>query len=287
MIKVIFWPIIGLLTVLGMVLNMAHAAQLAIVIDDFGYRQHNEMAIINLSDNITVAVLPNATHAQQIATYAHEHGNEVIIHLPMAPMGKQPLEKDTLFPDMSQTEIDRIVTDAVNKVPYAIGVNNHMGSLMTASLSGMDKVMLTLSQYDFFFLDSRTINTSKVPQAAATYHMPVLSRNIFLDDSMKEADIAAQFELAINFARKHGHAIAIGHPYPATVNVLTQKLAQLPADITLVKLSQLLPLPLSLPHSLPQPTPQPTLGDILGGLKTDSAALFAEWFIQAQSLDKY
>lgn len=80
---------------------------------------------------ISVAVLPNAPHARAMATKAHQGGREVLIHLPMAPLSKQPLEKDTLTPEMSSAEIERIIREASSKVPYAVGLNNHMGSKMT------------------------------------------------------------------------------------------------------------------------------------------------------------
>jgi polysaccharide deacetylase 2 family uncharacterized protein YibQ len=60
-------------------------------------------------------VLPNAPHAREMATKAHNLGHEVLIHLPMAPLSKQPLEKDTLRPDMS-SEIERIIREAYGKV---------------------------------------------------------------------------------------------------------------------------------------------------------------------------
>ena len=85
---------------------------------------------------ISVAVLPNAPHAREMATKAHSSGHQVLIHLPMAPLSKQPLEKDTLRPDMSSEEIERIIRDAYNKVPYAVGLNNHMGSAMTPACTG-------------------------------------------------------------------------------------------------------------------------------------------------------
>ena len=59
----------------------------------------------------------------------------------MAPLSKQPLEKNTLRPEMSSDEIERIIRSAVNNVPYAVGINNHMGSKMTSNLFGMQKVM--------------------------------------------------------------------------------------------------------------------------------------------------
>lgn len=222
------------------------AAKLAIVIDDFGYRQQNEEQIISFSSNITIAVLPNSPNAKKIATLAHEHGNDVIIHLPMTPMGKQPLEKDTLFPDMNENQIQDIIHLAIEQVPYAIGINNHMGSLMTSNLDGMKSVMKAMSNSSLFFLDSKTIANTQVEKAAINYNIPVVERDIFLDDERKESAIAHQFDLAVKVARKNGSAIAIGHPHPETINVLRNKLANLPVDIELIKVSHLITIKPSL-----------------------------------------
>lgn len=91
--------------------------KLSIVIDDFGYRPKEENQVLQMPKNISVAVLPNATHAREMATKAHQLGHEVLIHLPMAPLSKQPLEKDTLRPNMSSAEIARIIREAVADVP--------------------------------------------------------------------------------------------------------------------------------------------------------------------------
>ena len=143
-----------------------YAGKLAIVIDDFGYRPHYENQVLAMPSAISVAVLPNAPHAREMATKAHSSGHQVLIHLPMAPLSKQPLEKDTLRPDMSSEEIERIIRDAYNKVPYAVGLNNHMGSAMTSSLYGMLKVMQALERYNLYFLDSMTIGNSQAMRAA-------------------------------------------------------------------------------------------------------------------------
>lgn len=95
-----------------------------------------------------------------MATKAHNSGHEVLIHLPMAPLSKQPLEKNTLRPEMSSDEIEHIIRSAVNNVPYAVGINNHMGSKMTSNLFGMQKVMQALERYNLYFLDSVTIGNT-------------------------------------------------------------------------------------------------------------------------------
>lgn len=156
-----------------------YAGKLAIVIDDFGYRPHYENQVLAMPSAISVAVLPNAPHAREMATKAHNSGHQVLIHLPMAPLSKQPLEKDTLRPNMSSEEIERIIRDAYNKVPYAVGLNNHMGSAMTSSLYGMLKVMQALERYNLYFLDSMTIGNSQAMRAAQGTGVKVIKRKVF------------------------------------------------------------------------------------------------------------
>ena len=185
------------------------AGKLAIVIDDFGYRPHNENQVLAMPSAISVAVLPDSPHAREMATKAHNSGHEVLIHLPMAPLSKQPLEKNTLRPEMSSDEIERIIRSAVNNVPYAVGINNHMGSKMTSNLFGMQKVMQALERYNLYFLDSVTIGNTQAMRAAQGTGVKVIKRKVFLDDSQNEADIQ-------------------------------QMVYNLPPDITLVKASSLL-----------------------------------------------
>lgn len=229
----------GLLVAL-LLSSPVYAGKLSIVIDDFGYRPAQENQVLQMPAAISVAVLPNAPHAREMATKAHQRGHEVLVHLPMAPLSKQPLEKDTLRPNMSAEEIARIIREAAADVPFAVGLNNHMGSAMTSSLPGMQKVMQVLDHYNFYFLDSMTIGNSQSTRAAAGTSVKVIKRRVFLDDTQNEADIRKQFTRAVRLAQRDGSAIAIGHPHPATVRVLQQMLPTLPADITLVRPSQLL-----------------------------------------------
>lgn len=226
------------------VLSPAYAAQVAIVIDDFGYRPKTENQILKLPIAISVAVLPDSPQAKEMAEKAHRQGREVLIHLPMAPISKQRLERNTLFPSMDQAQIDSIIQQAIINVPYAKGINNHMGSLMTGDLAAMKRVMHSLNGTHYYFLDSVTIGKTKAGQAAREAGIPSLHRNIFLDDTQSEQNVRQQLNNTIALARKHGSAIAIGHPHPVTVKVLQQMVPELPADIELVAVSALLlPLP--------------------------------------------
>lgn len=225
--------------------TFAAPAKLAIVIDDFGYRKHNEEQILRMSSAISVAVLPNAPLSREMAQKAYQSGHEILIHMPMAPLSKQPLERDTLRPTMSKEEIRKIIAQAIHNVPHAKGMNNHMGSAMTSDLAAMKLVMQTLSHYQLYFLDSMTIGSSKSTQAAEGTSVQVVKRKVFLDDDQSENAVRQQFNIAVKMAQKNGSAIAIGHPHPSTIKVLQQMLPQLPTDVILVPVSALLP---SAPH---------------------------------------
>ncbi|PVZ83733.1 hypothetical protein C9426_25320 [Serratia sp. S1B] len=257
----------GIAILLGtlLLISTAQAGKLSIVIDDMGYLAREDSAILQMPVAISVAILPNSPHAHQIATQAHNQGREILIHMPMAPLSKQSLERDTLQPTMSSEEVQRIIRNAVNNVPYAVGMNNHMGSAMTSSLPGMQKVMQALAGYKLYFLDSMTIGNSQATHAATGTGITVIKRKVFLDDSANPNDIRQQFNRAVDLARRNGSAIAIGHPRPATIKVLQQMLPSLPGDIVLVKPSSLLnepqqsygnDAPQRQPHTI---SPQPPL----------------------------
>ncbi|MEY0964337.1 divergent polysaccharide deacetylase family protein [Providencia alcalifaciens] len=223
-----------------MVCLQVSAAKLAIVIDDFGYRVKEDNQILALPAAVTIAILPSSPHGREVAEKAHQQGRDILIHMPMKPLSNQPLEKDTLSPSMSAEDIDRLIKNAIKRVPYAKGMNNHMGSEMTSSLPGMRNVMHSLSQSNLFFLDSVTIGNTQVKNAAKEYGVPTLRRHIFIDNHQSEEETRSQLNKAVAYARKHGSAVAIGHPHPSTVRALQKYLPQLPADIELVAVSSLL-----------------------------------------------
>ena len=97
---------------------------------------------------------------------------------------------------MSSEEIERIIREAYGKVPYAVGLNNHMGSAMTSNLFGMQKVMQAPERYNLYFRQ-RHHRQHPAMRAAQGTGVKVIKRKVFLDDTQNEADIRNQFNRAI------------------------------------------------------------------------------------------
>src|SRR3546814_1274726 len=63
-----------------------------------------------------------------------------------------------------------------------VGINNHMGSRLTASPEGMAQVMDVLKGRGLLFLDSLTAGNSVAGQQAARSGVPSAVRDVFLDN---------------------------------------------------------------------------------------------------------
>jgi len=201
---------------------------IGLIIDDLGNNLREGERAAHLPGAVACAVLPHTPYAKTIADAAYASGKEVILHLPMESRDAQeepgPGQLDTGMPALEmQATLDYNLTT----VPHVVGVNNHMGSLLTTEPIAMDWLMRELSQRHLFFVDSRTAAGSVAAASARTLGVPVLERDVFLDDDLSPQAVAAQLTRLEHLARRHGFALAIGHPHPVTLTALEQWLPQL------------------------------------------------------------
>jgi polysaccharide deacetylase 2 family uncharacterized protein YibQ len=141
---------------------------------------------------------------------------------------------------MTSQELTARIEAALQAMPFARGVNNHMGSRLTESRTTMQTVLQSVKRHKLFFLDSRTSKDSLAYQVAQELGVPTARRQVFLDNEAEPGKITQQLQRLIILAQQQGSAIAIGHPYPATVQVLQQHVPALRrAGIEIVPISRL------------------------------------------------
>lgn len=207
----------------------APEARLAIILDDLGYERAAAWDVFGLAYPLALSVLPNLVHSADIAEEAHRRGYQVLLHLPMESNGDTKAETTELRVGMTPEEVTRLLAGMFDSVPHAAGVNNHQGSRATADAPLMAAVMAALRERQVFFIDSRTTPATVAYDAAVRVGVPAASRNVFLDDTPTREAVRQQLEHAVEYARRHGSAIAIGHPHPATLQTLEEFLPQLEA----------------------------------------------------------
>ncbi|MDH3220067.1 MAG: divergent polysaccharide deacetylase family protein [Gammaproteobacteria bacterium] len=216
---------------------------LSLVIDDLGYSLEHGMAAIALDGDHTYAILPGASYSQKLALHAHHLNKEVILHLPMQSISSSvPREPSALNESMDEDQLTANVHSLLAKIPFIRGVNNHMGSHLTEFDFFMRPVMDSIRGYDpkLYFLDSRTSPRSVAFAQAQDAGLRSITRDIFLDHESNTASIRLQYDIWLAKAREQGSAIAIGHPYPATLEILRENLAETNLRFNFMRVSRLI-----------------------------------------------
>ncbi len=216
---------------------------IALIIDDIGYVDDLGARAVALPDDVTFAVLPHTPHGVALAQAAHGNGKEVMLHAPMSNLGAMPLGPGGLTPQLTREEFVQTLTAALDAVPHLQGLNNHMGSELTAQEEPMRWVMETLQGRELYFVDSYTTASSVAGRIAREQNIPTLTRNVFLDNVQTAEDIDREFQRLLALAREKGFATGIGHPYAATLDYLEKALPTLDAlNIELIPVSQMIAL---------------------------------------------
>ncbi len=200
-----------------------HGVRVALVIDDLGHDVDDLRPLAALGVPVTYSVLPFEDQTPQVVAALRQRRAEILLHLPMEPKNGQNPGPGALLQGMSDGELREKTEAALKAVPGAVGVNNHMGSLLSSEEGPMNAVLGVLAARGLFFLDSRTSAESVGYKVAIGLGVPAAERQVFLDGDPSPAAIHAQFLRLLNLARTKGAAIAIGHPHPETLAALTRE----------------------------------------------------------------
>jgi hypothetical protein len=222
--------------------NEAQRPAISIIIDDMGNNLDAGRYAIWLPGPITYAILPFSPHGKELSELAVSLDKEVILHSPMQSMGhSHHTDPGILTLDMNEQEFKDTLRQNLDFLPNIIGINNHMGSLLTQQPVHMKWVMETINQRgNLFFVDSLTTHKSVAYQVATKNNIPSIQRDIFLDHEAGMETMTDQFYNLIKAARFNGSALAIGHPYPSTTEALHYFIPLLDAlEIDLVNASQM------------------------------------------------
>lgn len=201
----------------------AEGGRVALVIDDLGRSVEDLDTLRDLDVPISYAVLPFEEQTPQVASELRRRGAEILLHLPMEPAGAKDPGPGALRLGMTPEQLRQATLAALQEVPGAVGVNNHMGSGLSADERSMSTILGVIGARGLFFLDSRTSAQSVGYRVAARLGLPAAERQVFLDPDPSPDAIRHQFHRLLGLARTRGAAVAIGHPLPETLAVLAEE----------------------------------------------------------------
>jgi polysaccharide deacetylase 2 family uncharacterized protein YibQ len=213
----------------------------AIIIDDLGYDKNIAKKFSSLNAMLTFSILPYSPHQKSIARLSRDKGFGIMLHLPMEPVEYPDVNPGpgTLLTSMTPDQLTRQLEKDLDAVPFIRGVNNHMGSKMTAESSQMYQIFSILKKRGLYFVDSRTTAETLCKPSARLFQIPFAQRDVFLDHLVEVEFIRKQLKELVRIAQRNGYAVGIGHPHSLTYQVLREMLPDLQKKIRLVPASEI------------------------------------------------
>lgn len=214
--------------------------RVAIIVDDLGYDLRMAERFLDIDAILTYSVLPHSPYARQIANAASLNGSEVMLHLPMEPDEYPEVDPGpgALLSGMTPDERIRLLQENLDAVPFISGVNNHMGSKMSANDDHMNQVLSIIKKRGLFYIDSVTTHNSRAHSSARLFQVPFARRDVFLDHDPDPEAIRNRIDQLVGLAELNGHAIGIAHPYETTYRVLAEKLPKINDRVLFIPASE-------------------------------------------------
>jgi polysaccharide deacetylase 2 family uncharacterized protein YibQ len=217
--------------------------KIAFIIDDVGYHETDADNLKALNIPITGSVIPSTPYAEEEGRKLNKFGLQVMIHLPMQakdPKLKYPKDQFVVL-SSSMNDIINLIDRARKIIPFAHGLNNHMGSLITSNREMISKVLTIVKKRGLFFVDSRTALTTVAGKISRRMGIKTAEKDLFIDHVQTYKHSMQQIEKLIRVALYKGKGIAIGHPHLTTFKAIKDSIAKIRAKgIKIVFVSSLL-----------------------------------------------
>ena len=202
--------------------------KVAFIIDDLGYETEVAKKIMELEFPIALSILPFLQYSEFIAEEGKKNNKEIMLHLPMEPSNSSVNPGPGAIKSyMSEEEIRLAVRECILDFPYAIGMNNHMGSKITEDRKIMQIILEEIREFNLFFIDSITSKNSIAYEVAQEMGIKTAVRSVFLDNKNDMEYIKGQMLEVQEIALREGEAIAIGHSRINTYYVLKRLIPEL------------------------------------------------------------
>lgn len=194
--------------------------KLAIVIVNLGLgRAVTEAAIDELPAYVGLALSPYGRELQNWADRARSDGHEVLLSIPMEPIGypaSDPGDKGLLTSLNAAENIERLKW-MMGRFSGYVGVMSHMGSRFTGSTKASRPVIKELKARGLAYVDNGSAERSAAITLAKEIGVPRALAVLRVDLELSAGAIDAQLIEAEEIAKQTGAALIVGFAYPVTI----------------------------------------------------------------------
>ena len=205
--------------------------RVAAIVTELGLaRVATEAAIDKLTGAVSLGFSPYAPELEAQTTRARTAGHEILLAVPMEPIGypsNDPGNRALLTAFPAAENIAQLKWLMARFTGY-VGVIPSFGSRFLASSGHLAPILGELNARGLLFVDFSPTHDSVAPQIAEQLKLPVVEVDQRIDEEPAPDAIDAALAKVEAAARRDGRAVAVGLPYPVTIERLAVWLAGLP-----------------------------------------------------------
>jgi len=203
-------------------------ARVAVVIADLGLKRDlTRNAIENLPPEVTLAFSPYADNLPALVRAARLKGHEVLLAVPMEPKGypkNDPGERTLLTSNTTARNLG-LLKWSMSRFSGYVGIVAHEGGQFLGSPEHLRPVLGEVKARGLMFVDPSQARTGRPGKLSGELGLPVARVTAIIDDDPAPVSITARLNAVAARARTDGHAVALGRPYPATIESVKRWLA--------------------------------------------------------------
>jgi uncharacterized protein len=155
---------------------------------------------------------------------------EILCHLPLEGRSGADPGPGAVLEEHSARRLARRVREAIDAVPGAVGLNNHMGSIVTADREAMAALLDVVAERGCSSSTRAPRPRRRLRNGAPRRRADGTARGLSRQRTRTGRRCAPQFERLLAVARERGAAIAIGHPHAVTLDALDELVPRAVAD---------------------------------------------------------
>ena len=197
--------------------------RIAIIISNLGLSStYTAIALKMMPKNVTLSFSHIAPKLKNWVREARQNGFEVLIDLPMEPIGfpQNDPGRDTLLTTLNEVEnLNRLEHIMLQAGGFAGLLATH-GSKFTLSSEVLLPILKSIKARGLLYVDSRSTSRSVGPELSSSIQLPRAFNNIFIDKNPSARNINTKLKELEIIAKKTKFAVAIAQPLPITLELL-------------------------------------------------------------------
>lgn len=194
--------------------------RIALVMTDIGIsRSAADNAIARLPGAVTFAVPAGLDKAQELVDRMRADGHEVLLSVPMEPVGfpRNDPGPGTLLTSLTdERNMERLETALATATGY-VGLTSTTGTAFLRKEENLRPILQQTQRRGLVFVDSWLVPDSRATRLATTLGLPRAVSDALVDRVASAGGIDAQLKELERLAQANGVAVGFAQPLPVTV----------------------------------------------------------------------